>query len=226
MAEAGRRARSAPTRACSRSRPTRSTPRCPRPASGVVTEILVQEGETVEVGTVLAVIAPEGAEARAAVGGRRRARAGDRAGRGRGERRERLAGDDARPPRRSRRRSPHRPTASETHERADGRPTASGNGKSFVSPVVARIAAEHGVDPGQVQGTGRGGRVTKKDILAFIESAGTAQAAPAGAGSPGRLRPAPAARAPPPPRRLPPPARACCRLRRRPRLRPASSSSR
>jgi 2-oxoglutarate dehydrogenase E2 component (dihydrolipoamide succinyltransferase) len=35
---------------------------------------------------------------------------------------------------------------------------------------VAKIASEHGVDPSQVEGTGRGGRVTKKDILGFIES--------------------------------------------------------
>jgi 2-oxoglutarate dehydrogenase E2 component (dihydrolipoamide succinyltransferase) len=40
-----------------------------------------------------------------------------------------------------------------------------------VSPVVCRIASEHGVDLGQVQGTGRRGRVTKKDVLAFIEGA-------------------------------------------------------
>ena len=42
------------------------------------------------------------------------------------------------------------------------------NGKSFVSPVVARIASEHGVDPAQIPGTGRGGRVTKQDILAYV----------------------------------------------------------
>ena len=46
---------------------------------------------------------------------------------------------------------------------------ASENGKSFVSPVVARIASEHGIDPAQVPGTGTGGRVTKKDIQAFID---------------------------------------------------------
>ena len=51
------------------------------------------------------------------------------------------------------------------------------DGKSFVSPVVARIASEHNVDVSQIQGTGRGGRVTKKDILAYVESGG--QAAPA-----------------------------------------------
>ena len=52
----------------------------------------------------------------------------------------------------------------------------SGNGRTFVSPVVARIASEHGVDPNAVQGTGTGGRVTKKDILAFVEGGGQAEA--------------------------------------------------
>ena len=46
---------------------------------------------------------------------------------------------------------------------------------------VARIAAEHGVDPSSVRGTGTGGRVTKKDILAFIESGAQAPAAPTAA---------------------------------------------
>ncbi len=39
------------------------------------------------------------------------------------------------------------------------------------SPVVQRIAAEHGIDLSQVAGTGRGGRVRKQDVLAFVESA-------------------------------------------------------
>lgn len=38
-----------------------------------------------------------------------------------------------------------------------------------MTPVVARIAAEHGVDVSRVKGTGRGGRVTKQDILAYLE---------------------------------------------------------
>ena len=50
--------------------------------------------------------------------------------------------------------------------------------KTFVSPVVARIAGEHGIDVAQVPGTGAGGRVTKKDILAYVES-GPPPAAPA-----------------------------------------------
>jgi 2-oxoisovalerate dehydrogenase E2 component (dihydrolipoyl transacylase) len=40
----------------------------------------------------------------------------------------------------------------------------------FISPVVAKIAAEHGVNLQQVQGTGLNGRITKNDILAFVES--------------------------------------------------------
>jgi pyruvate/2-oxoglutarate dehydrogenase complex dihydrolipoamide acyltransferase (E2) component len=52
-------------------------------------------------------------------------------------------------------------------------------GMPHVTPVVARIAAEHHIDVSQIEGTGRGGRVTKKDILAYIEpgSAATAKEA-------------------------------------------------
>lgn len=48
---------------------------------------------------------------------------------------------------------------------------------THVTPVVARIAAEHGVDVSRVQGSGRGGRVTKKDILVYIEQGEPASAA-------------------------------------------------
>ena len=40
----------------------------------------------------------------------------------------------------------------------------------FISPVVAKIAAEHGVNLGQLTGTGLNGRITKNDVLAFVES--------------------------------------------------------
>src|SRR5215212_6422932 len=56
-------------------------------------------------------------------------------------------------------------------EDAGRRSQVAGNGHAApISPVVRRIAAEHNVDLDQVQGTGRLGRVTKKDVLAFIES--------------------------------------------------------
>jgi len=140
----------------------------PSPGSGVLQEILVQEGETVEVGAKLAVIGPEGGAAPAA--------AEEQQAEAPPEPATQAAADEA------------MAAASEgvgdvapSSEGASAEPaqpapaaSASGNGKTFVSPVVARIASEHGVDPGQVQGTGRGGRVTKKDILNFIESGGQA----------------------------------------------------
>jgi pyruvate dehydrogenase E2 component (dihydrolipoyllysine-residue acetyltransferase) len=144
----------------------------PSPASGTLTQILVQEGETVEVGTKLAVIGGDGAAAppQAEVPEPATAQAAA----------ESAAVSDG----------PSTPPTADTVDEAKPAPDAasetteeapSTNGKTFVSPVVAKIASEHGVDPSQVPGTGRGGRVTKKDILNFIESGGQAAqpAAPA-----------------------------------------------
>jgi 2-oxoglutarate dehydrogenase dihydrolipoamide succinyltransferase (E2 component) len=55
-------------------------------------------------------------------------------------------------------------------------PAGDADRSSFYSPVVRRIADKHGVDLAQVQGTGVGGRVRKKDVLAFVESGGAAEA--------------------------------------------------
>jgi 2-oxoglutarate dehydrogenase E2 component (dihydrolipoamide succinyltransferase) len=55
--------------------------------------------------------------------------------------------------------------------------------------VVRKIAAEHGIDPARISGTGAGGRVTKKDILDFVSRGGAAQPAQASA-APERARPA------------------------------------
>jgi 2-oxoglutarate dehydrogenase E2 component (dihydrolipoamide succinyltransferase) len=70
-------------------------------------------------------------------------------------------------------------------------PEAPRGDAAFVSPVVRKIAAEHGIDPERVPGTGAGGRVTKKDILDFVAK-GPAAAAPAAPAA------APAAPAAPP----------------------------
>jgi pyruvate dehydrogenase E2 component (dihydrolipoamide acetyltransferase) len=141
----------------------------PSPASGTLTQILVQEGETVEVGTKLAQIG--GAELGGAAGG---------------------AQPEAPPapvetPQPTEAVAPEPaqsvPVAAPAPEPAQAGPP-SGNG-TFVSPVVARIASEHHVDPAQVAGTGRGGRVTKKDILDFIEAGPPAAAeAPAPTAAP------------------------------------------
>ena len=47
----------------------------------------------------------------------------------------------------------------------------------FISPVVARVAADHQVDLNKVTGTGQGGRITKKDVLAFVENRGSSPSA-------------------------------------------------
>jgi pyruvate dehydrogenase E2 component (dihydrolipoamide acetyltransferase) len=153
----------------------------PSPASGIVTEILVSEGETVEVGTVLARIGGEGAAAAAPT---------EPATQPAADATEASASEGQAAP-------------AEPKELAPSAPAPSGNGRSFVSPVVARIAAEHGIDPSQVPGTGNGGRVTKRDIQAFIDSGAATQpppAAPAQAPAP----PPPAAPAPTPVQTAPP----------------------
>jgi pyruvate dehydrogenase E2 component (dihydrolipoamide acetyltransferase) len=161
----------------------------PSPGEGVLAKILVQEGQTVEVGTVLAQIAPDGAAPApapaepATPATQPAAEAAAAASSAEGE----TAAEAETPPAPA----PAPPTtpapaAAPTPAPAEAAP--SGNGRTFVSPVVARIAAEHGVDPASVPGTGTGGRVTKKDILSYIES-----------GPPAPPEPAPAPAAPPPP---------------------------
>jgi 2-oxoglutarate dehydrogenase E2 component (dihydrolipoamide succinyltransferase) len=69
-----------------------------------------------------------------------------------------------------------------------------GERSQILSPVVRRLAHEHSIDLAQVHGTGTGGRITRKDVLAFIESGGTAAAAapaPAAAAAPAEAAPAP-----------------------------------
>jgi 2-oxoglutarate dehydrogenase E2 component (dihydrolipoamide succinyltransferase) len=63
------------------------------------------------------------------------------------------------------------PKAATTPKRSPAAPAKGGEkAQGFISPVVARIASEHNVNLSQVNGTGREGRITKKDILAFVES--------------------------------------------------------
>src|SRR5205814_9595083 len=143
----------------------------PSPASGTLTQILVQEGQTVDVGSKLGQIGGSAtAEAPAAsVPGPEAAAPAEPATA------EAAAEAEAASPAETP--APTAPEPSAAPPAAAQQP--SGNGKAFVSPVVARIASEHGVDPSQVPGTGSGGRVTKKDILAYVESGGAQQQAPA-----------------------------------------------
>ena len=159
----------------------------PSPAEGVVTQIFVQEGETVEVGTVLATIAPVGAEIAPPAPAPTVP--------------ESVPAPVTPEPAPVAAATPApaiepTPAVAEAAPAAQPvTPAAAGNGRTFVSPVVARIAAEHGVDPAVVPGTGTGGRVTKKDIMTFIESGAAAPPPP----------PAPPAVAPPVETAPPPP---------------------
>jgi pyruvate dehydrogenase E2 component (dihydrolipoamide acetyltransferase) len=165
----------------------------PSPASGVLQQILAQEGETVAVGTKIAVIAPEGAEVEAEAppepptqaAAQEAEEASGAEGEGPAAEKTEAAPAPAPEP-------PAAPPAPTAAEEENGRREA-----KFVSPVVARIAAEHNVDVSSVEGTGRGGRVTKKDILAFIESGQAAQAPAAPAEAP-QAEPAPAPAQPAP----------------------------
>ena len=173
----------------------------PSPASGVVTEIIVPEGETVEVGTVLARIGGEGSGSAPAAPAEppepATQPAADAAEAAATEGTAAPAEQQAAPAPAAPKEEQAAPAAAAPSAQA-GEPA--GNGKSFVSPVVARIASEHGIDPSQVPGTGSGGRVTKKDIQAYIDSGAQpqAQAAPAAPEAPAAA-PAPAAPAAPAP---------------------------
>jgi pyruvate/2-oxoglutarate dehydrogenase complex dihydrolipoamide acyltransferase (E2) component len=121
------------------------------PAAGTLTEILVDVGTTVDVGTVLAVIGGEGGTARAGAPEPETAAA-----------------------------APAHASESAPAPAPPAAPRSPG-GRHY-SPVVRRIAAEHGIDLEAVEGTGRGGRVRKQDVLAAVE--GNGASAPAAAAEP------------------------------------------
>jgi len=121
----------------------------PSPSSGTLVEVAVSEGETVEVGTVVAYIdteagaAPSAGKAEATPAAAQPAPAAA---------------------------APSAPPAERPAADAPAPGTAEERLRTRSTPVVRKIAAEHGVDIASVPGTGHAGRVTKQDILSFIES--------------------------------------------------------
>jgi 2-oxoglutarate dehydrogenase E2 component (dihydrolipoamide succinyltransferase) len=197
----------------------------PSPAAGVLSEILVPEGDTVDVGTRLAVIAPAGATRSAANGSAGPAETPADAEATGG------SGDAPAPP--APEAAPAPTSTSGGSDAADlTEPTGAGAGASssnggtpaaalsdggapgggggaatggkVLSPVVRRLIAEHHLDPAMISGTGAGGRITRSDVLALIDqhSNGGAPAAPAGPtargvpAGPAPSGPAPSGRAP------------------------------
>lgn len=138
----------------------------PSPSAGILAEILVPEGETVEVGTVVAHI-----EERGAVPAGESSKATDPPA----FKEDRVAAS-------ARSTQPATPTTQpgfDAEESTDPACTATSEERlrTRSTPVVRRIAQEAGVDISQIPGTGHEGRVTKQDILAFIERGGARRAA-------------------------------------------------
>jgi pyruvate dehydrogenase E2 component (dihydrolipoamide acetyltransferase) len=153
----------------------------PSPSEGILVEILAAEGETVEVGTVVAYIDPEGDAVGLEAPAPPREAAPD-------ETPEEAAPEEA-PPEADSVEVPEETPAQEAAQSGtpDGPPpevsvphpaphperteeTAEDRLRTRSTPVVRKIAQEHGVDISRVPGTGHAGRVTKQDILGYIES--------------------------------------------------------
>jgi pyruvate dehydrogenase E2 component (dihydrolipoamide acetyltransferase) len=166
----------------------------PSPASGVLQEILVQEGQTVGINTIVGRIAEEGGAAAPAA-----------------------PAAAAQPP--ADEPAPAEPPAKQPAAQPDGAgvsaqqpepaeqqapPEAGAGGDQGLgplSPVVKKMAREHNIDLSKVRGTGERGRITKSDVEAFMQQGAARPAAPA------QAAPAPPAQVAPPqmPAQAPPP---------------------
>ena len=159
----------------------------PSPVSGVVTEIRAAEGDTIDVGVIVAVVANDG-EAPAPA--------------------PEPATEPAPAPEPTPAPAPASAPAPVPAPAPAPAPASSAgeNDARLLSPVVRRLVNEHGIDPSAVTGTGPGGRITREDILDHLDEAGSnAAPAPAPASAPNPAAapaptaapaPAPAATAP------------------------------
>src|SRR4051812_6531877 len=148
----------------------------PAPATGVLKEVKVQEGATVQVNTIVGVIDGDGAGAAAAAPAKP---AAPEPAKSSGA--PSAASTDG-PSRPAQAAKPSTPARSEDETETESHPAPPSQASSNVteisqregdrvrsSPLVRKIAKENNVDLGQIPGTGMGGRITKEDILGFIE---------------------------------------------------------
>jgi len=182
----------------------------PSPAEGVLSEIIVQEGDTVDVGERLAVISGDGAGAPSAPAGTE-ATAPPSESAPPASPTPASAQAASPPPLPPAAPAPAPaapaptqavPSASSAPEAvsiaAEAPPVSSGNGQ-VLSPVVRKLMNENGIDPSQVIGTGLGNRITRDDVEAVIAAgSGSRTAAPAAPAAPAQPAP-PAPSAPPAP---------------------------
>jgi pyruvate dehydrogenase E2 component (dihydrolipoamide acetyltransferase) len=138
----------------------------PAPASGILREISVPEGTTVGVNTVVGTIAVDGEAAAAPKKSEPAASAPSPAEKKEEKKPAASAAPVAVVP------------AAPASAPAAQVPADEGAEEARSSPLVRKIAREHGVNLSQVSGTGLGGRITKQDIMAFIERPASTPAAP------------------------------------------------
>ena len=119
----------------------------PSPYEGKLVRISVPEGTTIPIGVEIAIIELAGADAETA------ATSGPAA----------APAATAAPPAEEAAAVAAQPSPNAVGARAPGGP------RQRLSPVVRRLAEEHGIDPAQIAGSGEGGRVTRDDVLAFLE---------------------------------------------------------
>ena len=206
----------------------------PSPSAGALVEIVVGEGETVEVGTIVAYIDPDGSAATGRAAPAVAETVAPSAGAAPAPqpaampvaapeppRTPATALDTPQPPR-TPVAAPELPQPSTAEqEEVACTATSAERLRTRSTPVVRRIAAEAGVDIARVPGTGHQGRVTKQDILAFIENRQAAVPADNDAdAAPAAAAPSPVPEAPPEPVETPAPAETAA-----PRPRPAPAPS-
>jgi 2-oxoglutarate dehydrogenase E2 component (dihydrolipoamide succinyltransferase) len=147
----------------------------PSPSAGIVTEILVKEGETVDVGARLAVLSASAAPSSTP---QRPAEVP-------------VAQAPPPPPPPPPRPEPQAPpiavtpapkveepvvtTASPGPSQGGESPNGSGTRGALLSPVVRRLIAENGIDPAVIPGTGLGGRITRDDVLGYLDVRATSK---------------------------------------------------
>ena len=132
----------------------------PSPVDGVISEILFQEDDVVEIGKVIAIIATEGEENAAKPSP---AVKSETSGNGQ----KAVETPDSPEPASPAPKSVPQPASAVTEEQL--RPSKSGN--RFYSPLVRNIAAQEGIGMDELEsipGSGKGGRLTKKDMLAYL----------------------------------------------------------
>lgn len=127
----------------------------PSPAAGVLLEIRANEGETVEVGSVVAVVGVKGASAPSAAAPAVQPT---------------VEAPKAEEPKEELKAAAATATVSAPQTVGSGDLSLEDLRKTKSSPLVRNIAKEHGIDISRISGTGMSGRVTKNDIMSFIET--------------------------------------------------------